>query len=69
VFSIVRTSSTIAAKAKIRLRLVGIQNKGSDTELLEEDQLWWKPWIKKLDRLNGMKIPRYVTPRENMKEF
>ena len=58
VFDPLGLAAPLVTKAKIRLRIVGIQNKGWDTELLEEDKLWWKLWIKKLDLLNGMKIPR-----------
>ena len=68
VFDPLGLAAPLITKAKIRLRIVGIQNKGWDTELLEEDKLWWKLWIKKLDLLNEMKIPRCLAPGENIKD-
>ena len=69
VFDPLGLAAPLVTKAKIRLRIVGIQNKGWDTELLEEDKSWWKLWIKKLDLLNEMKIPRCVALGENIKDI
>ena len=69
VFNPLGLSAPLVMKAKIRLKLVGIQNRGWDTEQEEEDQTCWKLWIKKLDLLNEAKIPRCFTPGENVSFF
>ena len=68
VFAPLGLAAPLVVKAKIRLRLVGVQNRLWDTELEEEDKTWWKRWIQKLDILNEAKIPRCIAPRENVKE-
>ena len=68
VFDPLGLAAPLVVKAKIRLRLVGVQNRLWDTELEEEDKTWWKRWIQKLDILNEAKIPRCIAPGENVKE-
>ena len=68
VFDPLGLAAPMVVKAKIRLRLVGIKNKGWDTELEEEDKTWWKRWVEKLELLNKVKVPRCIAPGENVKE-
>ena len=68
VFDPLGLAAPMVVKAKIRLRLVGIKNKGRDTELEEEDKTWWKRWVEKLELLNKVKVPRCIAPGENVKE-
>ena len=49
-------------KGKIGLQKMTIAHAGWDEPLDEEERTWWDKWLKKLEELRSLRIPRCIRP-------